>query len=608
MWTIASPAHDLQARSAAHDRLGKNGTIGESAVKLRHLEIQNFRGIKNLSWRITEDFNCLIGPGDTGKSTILTAIDYALSPRNSLPLDDSDFFDQNVDDNIVIQATLSDWDETRAEVKALLQESRFGQWKCGITDDGPVPEPESNGLIGLSVCLTISKSLEPEWYVVRGRHDPDNEDSRKQIRPSDRAVLGASRIEIFSDFHFTWGRNSILTRLSSGAQTDLNEILSVLARETRAVDISGNAGVAACQSVADSVRDEAITIGVRLGKLSPRIDVQRQPAAGGIVSLHESVVPLRTRGSGSKRLVAAAMQMKLYGGKCISLIDEIEIGLEPHRIRGLICKLRRSGQQVFMTTHSPVVTRELKVDLGDLHVIQRDNDGRARIENLSVVHNMQAHVRKNAEAFLGSRIVVCEGPTEVGCLRALDSYKFETGDTPVWSLAASYFCGSGGGDVKTSAPKLKELGYDVAIFCDNDAPDQIGPADLARFEKAGIHVCHWDARNATEHQLFADMPWIQVPKLLETVASGHDTMELASLIDLVIKDQDCKALGLGADPSGWPESAILRGVLGKLAHQHSWFKRIDYAENVFQFSLPLLPSLSTTMERLEALWAWMQRE
>src|SRR3954462_975409 len=43
----------------------------------------------------------------------------------------------------------------------------------------------------------------------------------------------------------------------------------------------------------------------------------------------------------------------------ISLIDEIELGLEPHRIRGLLFKLKKTPQQIFTTTHSPVVVREL---------------------------------------------------------------------------------------------------------------------------------------------------------------------------------------------------------------------------------------------------------
>ncbi|MDH3413870.1 MAG: ATP-binding protein [Gammaproteobacteria bacterium] len=53
-------------------------------MKVKHMEIQNFRGIKSLSWRVESTFSCLIGPGDACKTTILTALDYVLSPRTSL--------------------------------------------------------------------------------------------------------------------------------------------------------------------------------------------------------------------------------------------------------------------------------------------------------------------------------------------------------------------------------------------------------------------------------------------------------------------------------------------------------------------------------------------
>jgi predicted ATP-dependent endonuclease of OLD family len=66
------------------------------------------------------------------------------------------------------------------------------------------------------------------------------------------------------------------------------------------------------------------------------------------------------------------MQMKLHDGKNISLIDELEVGLEPHRIRGLIYKLKNSNQQIFTTTHSPVVIRELKVVENELYICKRD--------------------------------------------------------------------------------------------------------------------------------------------------------------------------------------------------------------------------------------------
>ena len=38
---------------------------------IRVLEIENFRAIKRLRWLPGEGVNCLVGAGDTGKSTIL---------------------------------------------------------------------------------------------------------------------------------------------------------------------------------------------------------------------------------------------------------------------------------------------------------------------------------------------------------------------------------------------------------------------------------------------------------------------------------------------------------------------------------------------------------
>ena len=44
-------------------------------ARIRRLEIRNFRSIQNLDWAPSNGMNCLIGPGDSGKSTVLDAID-----------------------------------------------------------------------------------------------------------------------------------------------------------------------------------------------------------------------------------------------------------------------------------------------------------------------------------------------------------------------------------------------------------------------------------------------------------------------------------------------------------------------------------------------------
>lgn len=41
---------------------------------IRQLEILNFRVVRQLKWSPSPGLNCLIGPGDTGKSTVLVIL------------------------------------------------------------------------------------------------------------------------------------------------------------------------------------------------------------------------------------------------------------------------------------------------------------------------------------------------------------------------------------------------------------------------------------------------------------------------------------------------------------------------------------------------------
>src|SRR5690606_846158 len=96
------------------------------------------------------------------------------------------------------------------------------------------------------------------------------------------------------------------------------------------------------------------------------------------------------------------------------------------------------------------------------------------------------------EAFLGTRIVACEGPTEIGCLRAYDLFRLDASDPPVWSLSTSYFDCRGASRIAPACSQLVQLGYQTGVVCDNDAPDQLSGADVAALRAAGVHVCQWE--------------------------------------------------------------------------------------------------------------------
>lgn len=88
---------------------------------ITRLSIKNYRGIKDLTHEFgNEKFIVLIGRGDSGKSTILSAIYAVLSPSWNMTFSDLDFHDQNTTVPIEIEATLKELPNE------LLTESKYG--------------------------------------------------------------------------------------------------------------------------------------------------------------------------------------------------------------------------------------------------------------------------------------------------------------------------------------------------------------------------------------------------------------------------------------------------------------------------------------------------
>jgi putative ATP-dependent endonuclease of the OLD family len=80
-------------------------------TRIRKIEIRHFRGIRELDWLPSPGINCLIGPGDTRKSTVLDAIDLCLGARRNIAIADSDFYKLDVEQPINISLTLGNLDD-----------------------------------------------------------------------------------------------------------------------------------------------------------------------------------------------------------------------------------------------------------------------------------------------------------------------------------------------------------------------------------------------------------------------------------------------------------------------------------------------------------------
>ena len=210
---------DLSLVASIYDR-------GVMAV-IRVVEIENFRSVKALKWQPHEGINCLIGPGDSGKSTVLDAIDYCIGARRSLQLIDSDFSALDVEKPIRISVTLG------ALPDALKSMESYGLYLRGLNavTGAIVPEPEAGLETVLTVQLLVESDLEPQWSLVSQR--AASQGLSRSLNWADRVKLSPTRLGAINDNNLTWRRGSILNRLSE-ERADASKELAKAARDVRA--------------------------------------------------------------------------------------------------------------------------------------------------------------------------------------------------------------------------------------------------------------------------------------------------------------------------------------------------------------------------------------
>ncbi len=134
-------------------------------ARIRAIDIHNFRGIKEFTWLPSPGLNCLIGPGDSGKSSILDAVYLCLGARRNIQFSDADFHRLDVETPINISVTLGELDEGLKNLDA------YGMYLRGFdTQSGKIEdEPEKDAETVLTVRLTVAGDLEPSWSLVSRR-------------------------------------------------------------------------------------------------------------------------------------------------------------------------------------------------------------------------------------------------------------------------------------------------------------------------------------------------------------------------------------------------------------------------------------------------------
>ena len=535
-------------------------------TQIRLVEIRNFRGIRSLTWAPWPGLNCLVGPGDSGKSTILDAVDLCLGARRSVQFSDADFHRGDIGYSINVSITLGDLPAGMRSMEAYGQFVRGWEPALEMVEDEPGADLETV----LTVTLVVEADLEPVWSLHSDRAAAAG--TVRNLNWTDRVAVAPLRIGGSAHVNLGWRRGSVLDRLSD-ERADTTAALVKAARDARRS--FGTEADEQLKGVLAMVADVAGRAGIPLeGGAHAYLDAASVSFSGGTVSLHDGRgVPLAGLGTGSSRLMVAGLQKKAADRAGIVLVDELEHGLEPHRLIGLLGSLGSKDEapasQVLATTHSPTAIRELAAP--QLFIV-RGVKGKVSVIPVGPYGDrVQGTMRMHPDAFLAPNVIVCEGASEVGLIRGLAYHRASSGTAASIAARGVSLVDAGGvSKIYDKAGAFQALGYRVMTVRDDDVrPDA---AAEEAFEAAGGKVVYWRQGVALEQELFEAMPDNALLALIDYAAGLHGEeairANVASTQDGASAKEDPREL---LDDNG-------RRRLGKAAKRCGWYKTVSWME------------------------------
>lgn len=561
-------------------------------ARIHQLKINHFRGIEHFE-QCLDDTNLivLIGRGDSGKSTILKAISLALSPAWNNTFADTDFYNLDTTKPIEIEVSL------RCVPDKLLSDAKYGLYKRLLVNGEIIDEISKSGEEPfvqeediLTIKLVVDDTLQPKWYVVNDREQDNIEISHK-----DRALLDMFMIADYADNHFSYNKLSPLYALLKKGLDAPDTIEKKLVDVVRQAyqSIASNVSFQEFEKVATEIKQEALNLGIEFEDLKTSLEYKGNAYNESNITLHDGQNrPLGMYGKGSKRLLSMAIQLALAKTGGIVLIDEIEQGLEPDRIRTIINKLSQVDPgQVIITTHSRDVVVESKSET--IYLMSKEANSLYQFES-----ELQGLLRSQPEAFFARRIILCEGATEYGIIRALDHYLQREGKLGLSARSIAVVDSKGGDNFYRYAIWLSSKGFDVITFNDDDNKNILSSKKEAI--SAGVRMAICDAENALEQQLFNDAPWSII---IELAYLAKDILSERAIVSCLDGIQSISDLNSIIDERQFD----IRQKLGTQSKKKGWYKNVTDGESLGELLFSNMETIEkdrTLYQELKMLLDW----
>lgn len=534
---------------------------------IRKLTIQRFRGLKAFDWRPAPGMNVILGGGDVGKTTVLEAIALLLSPSNAAVVSESDYWERDSTQEFVIEAVM-----TLPETTGISSLRNFSWPWAWDGQDAVVPSASKDDDLPASddpvyrVRVRGSTELELLWEIVQPHDDAD------PFSVAVRRKIGLVRLS--AD-----GRNDRDLRLVYGSALDRllsdNALRARIGKQVSDLDLHDSLneqGIDAIKNLDARMVEAALPHELKLGLTSSQ-GLSIGALIGLLATKNGIDLPVACWGAGTRRMAALEVASSTAKDASLTIIDEIERGLEPYRLRKLIKLLREQHSQTFLTTHSPVAI----ACAGQAHLWYLDSKGGIGALPHEKVGPQQ---RRDPETFLARVAVIAEGPTEVGFLQFLLENAFRTEPLDYGVRVCN---GQGNTATLDLLDALTSAGLLFAGFADDEGTAP-GRWKVLK-EKLGDRLHQWP-KACTEQQVIGAIPEEKLWDLLKVGDGEFDGNRLRTLADrLELQDKQPAAIEQALTASGETLRAlIIAAATGSKAgapegedkrwksHSRDWFK------------------------------------
>lgn len=531
-------------------------------MQIRKLKITRYRGLSEYEWQPIGGLNCLVGPADSGKSTLLNAISLLLTPTPSPAISEFDYYQRDISAGFEIEAVIAG---VPPEILGRIPMVRG--WKDGEV----LPLPDENGAEPvLVVRVSGTSDLEVSHQVVPSSGEPG------PFSTGIRQRLPFARVNA-SEYYlreFRLGRGSLLDKTIEGSS--LRGLVPGLINQA-GIDLPADVAKRLEDLKAEFLR-AGIAKELSLGVIAP----YGYSLTGmiGLLSGDEQAtgIPVALAGSGTRQRALFELAALLVEEMPIIVVDEPECGLEPYRQRALIARIRKmisDGGQAFITTHSTATLSAMT----NKEVCRLPAGGAGP---LSLANDDLERLFKGApDIFLSPLPVLVEGVTEVGFLSVILGAKASSEERDLDSMGVRLARGHGQPQILDQARALSDAGISFGLFVD-DEQEFSGKRKALRENPLCVLGC-WDEE--------------QVQNVEEAISRFCTRHQVAQIVDLAARQLErsvgdlLRQIGerLG-DPGAKPleqlwadhgESAV-RQALADAMNKKKWFKTRDRAEGLAQ--------------------------